>query len=191
MKSWTSWISGRHLAIAAVLLVVVATIGGAAAYHWQLRPGLVVMSFGWLALFGTGYFLYRAAATFDAAPGEEVETADRLAGVRRDDLLMEKRHLLKAIKEIEFDHDMGKIDDRDAEEVVRRYRARAVEIMRALDDQGEQRYQAMAEKELARRLAVAGDEAQPTVARSARCPSCDAHNDSDAKFCKACGTKIA
>ena len=102
--------------------------------------------------------------------------------MRRAELLSEKKLLLKAIKELEFDNKMGKIDDRDAAEIIGRYRARAVEILRQLDDQsGGKTYEAIVEKELARRL---GQAAPGT------CAACGTANDADAVFCKKCGKQV-
>ncbi|PRP98323.1 hypothetical protein ENSA5_30560 [Enhygromyxa salina] len=50
------------------------------------------------------------------------------------ELREEKRRVLRAIKELEFDHDMGKLSDEDFREVGGRYRLRAIEVMRQLDD---------------------------------------------------------
>ncbi len=51
----------------------------------------------------------------------------------RDELEREKRTLLKAIKEAEFDHGMGKLSKRDADEMIATYRARAIEVIKELE----------------------------------------------------------
>ncbi len=43
----------------------------------------------------------------------------------------EKRRLLRAIKELEFDHGMGKLSQQDFDAVIGTYRLRAIEVMRA------------------------------------------------------------
>ncbi|KIG15034.1 hypothetical protein DB30_06066 [Enhygromyxa salina] len=50
------------------------------------------------------------------------------------ELREEKRRVLRAIKELEFDHAMGKLSDEDFRQVGDRYRLRAIEVMRLLDD---------------------------------------------------------
>ena len=55
----------------------------------------------------------------------------------RAELRDEKRRVLRAIKELEFDHAMGKLSDEDYEDVGNRYRLRAIEVMRALDERDE------------------------------------------------------
>jgi len=54
----------------------------------------------------------------------------------RDFLEKEKKTLLKAIKEAEFDHQMGKLSQRDADEMIRGYRIRAIEVIKEIDRLG-------------------------------------------------------
>jgi type VI protein secretion system component VasK len=58
--------------------------------------------------------------------------ASNLAELRED-----KRRLLRAIKELEFDHEMGKLSDEDFRQIGDRYRLRAIEVLRLLDESGE------------------------------------------------------
>ncbi len=48
-----------------------------------------------------------------------------------------KKSLLKAIKEIEFDREMRKMSDKDADELTRHYRMRAIEVIKRLETQGD------------------------------------------------------
>lgn len=50
------------------------------------------------------------------------------------ELREEKQRVLRAIKELEFDHAMGKLSDQDFKQVGDGYRLRAIEVMRALDE---------------------------------------------------------
>lgn len=50
------------------------------------------------------------------------------------ELREEKQRVLRAIKELEFDHAMGKLSDEDFKQVGDGYRLRAIEVLRALDD---------------------------------------------------------
>jgi hypothetical protein len=171
----------------------------------------VFLTLGWMALLGTGYFMVRAAWTFDVRQGVDETAGLGLRYMEKLDLEHEKRHLLKAIKEVEFERDMGKIDPPDAADMIGRYRARALEILRLLDDRGEVRYEEMIEKELASRLAPAptpappaapappapepapapAQAAAPALATRLPCPKCTILNDHDASFCKKCGTKLS
>jgi hypothetical protein len=69
----------------------------------------------------------------------------------------------------------------EAAEAIGRFRGRAVEILRLLDEEPARLHEAEIEKELARRLAEAAD---------GKCPACGTANDEDATFCKKCGLKI-
>jgi hypothetical protein len=165
-----------RLGLGAALAVAGFSVATFVVYHGHPTPGAVFLTLGWMALLATGYFLVRAAS-FDLGVG-----LDGAAAVgRTDELEREKRVLLKAIKECEFDRDTGKLDDGEAAAAIRRYRARAVAILRALDERPAPSVEADIEAELARRLAQAGPRA---------CPTCALENDDDAAFCKKCGAKL-
>jgi hypothetical protein len=118
----------------------------------------------------------------------------------------EKNLVLRSIKELEFDHAMGKVSDTDFDEMTARLRSRAVRLMRQLDS-SETGYREIIERELAARLAkapaakadAAGQQGDP-ASQSDRavaldpspgeCESCGTSNGADAKFCKQCGTKL-
>lgn len=69
---------------------------------------------------------------------DELAQAGRGAGrFSRIELREEKRRLLRAIKELEFDHGMGKLSQEDFDAVIGTYRVRAIEVMRALDGEAE------------------------------------------------------
>lgn len=69
---------------------------------------------------------------------DELAQAGRGAGlISRIELREEKRRLLRAIKELEFDHGMGKLSQEDFDAVIGTYRLRAIEVMRALDGEAE------------------------------------------------------
>jgi hypothetical protein len=131
----------------------------------------------------------------------------------------EKLMALRSIKELEFDRAMGRLSDEDWREMSGRLRARAARLMRQLDAGSGYREQIERDlsKRLTpgdARLRPAGsrldpgdaglkpsrhedaDESATTNSRSTEasaeriCPSCETTNDSDAKFCKACGQPI-
>ena len=57
-----------------------------------------------------------------------------LGGASRSQLREEKRRLLRAIKELKFDFEMGKLSEPDFSDVKQTYELRAIEVMRELDD---------------------------------------------------------
>lgn len=56
-----------------------------------------------------------------------------LGGASRSQLREEKRRLLRAIKELKFDFEMGKLSKADFTDVKQTYELRAIEVMRQLD----------------------------------------------------------
>lgn len=107
----------------------------------------------------------------------------------RTALEREKLLALRAIKELEFDRAMGRLSDDDFREMAGRLRARAARLMQQLDSTGA--YRDQIERDLARRL---GPDAHPAPAPPAvsprTCAQCQAKNDHDARFCKACGAAL-
>jgi hypothetical protein len=130
--------------------------------------------------------------------GLEAAATRQLGG---DDLLEQKRRVLRALKDVEGEHALGRIDDADYELLVSRYRDEAKAVMRELDlqvapmrEEAERR----ARQYLARHgvPTAEGSEAGPVQASAGRtdrfaCRSCGASNEGDASFCKACGATIA
>ncbi len=145
----------------AALAALLAT--GCAIYLFAggARPGAPFVFFvlAAVALSGSLYLLSRAALSVMVEPqADEVRVA---SGRRRKELEREKQLLLKALKELAFDHEMHKISDADYQEIAAAYRARAVRIMRQLDETTHP-YRAQIAEELAARL---GSPAPATAAR--------------------------
>jgi hypothetical protein len=138
--------------------VLAFTIGVMWYYHFRPTLGAFVLVVGWSVLMGAGWLLLRAASAFDLRVAAVVFQAP--ATTHRRELEQEKKLLLKAIKELEFDREMGKLDVGEAATVIGRYRARAVEIMKELDGEdgqiGDAVYRGVVEREIARRLGKAG-----------------------------------
>jgi hypothetical protein len=106
---------------------------------------------------------------------------------RRTRAVLEREKLLtlRAIKDLEFDHAMGKLSETDWQEMSGRLRARAAGLIRQLDAGDD--YRDRIEQDLAGRLASAGPPNTPALRA---CPSCTTVNDGDARFCKSCGERL-
>jgi molybdenum-dependent DNA-binding transcriptional regulator ModE len=129
-------IDGPTLALAAACIVLI----------WSLR-----------SLWRVVEALSRPAIETLIVEGAETGAdASKLAELRED-----KRRLLRAIKELEFDHAMGKLSDEDFREIGDRYRLRAIEVLRLLDEGGDLHPQ------LAEHLAALGVKLEPTSERAA------------------------
>ena len=119
----------------------------------------------------------------------------------RATLEREKTLVLRSIKELEFDRAMGKLSDRDFEEMGGRLRARAITLMKQLDEGGSG-YRELIERELKARMgsapgaAAASPVAPATVVPTREpvapgsCGECATLNDADAAFCKRCGSRL-
>lgn len=165
--------------LAATAAVIVAT--------GQSPAAIIFLSLTIVAASFVGLAVYRSLAPL-VAP-ESVHAPTLLGGRTRAALEREKTLALRSIKELEFDYAMKKIARADYEEMNARLRARAIRLMRQLD--AGQGYRSEIDREVARRLGEAPglSPAAAAVVVNA-CASCGTANDRDARFCKACGTKL-
>jgi len=159
---------------------------------------LTIASAG-LAAAGFYRMLSPLVAAGSAAASEAL--SDRARAV----LAREKALVLRALKDLEFDRSMGKVSQTDFEEMASRLRARALSLMKQIDEDGSG-YRTIIERELSARLAAraAGGAAEPAPevqpdaeAQHAQDPdttgrcACGTVNDPDAVFCKRCGTRVS
>jgi hypothetical protein len=176
--------------IAAIVVGVAATLGSA----------LLVLASG--TLLGAIALLWASIRTLS---GDAPLSAGLAAAAARDDategLAEEKRRILRALKDLESEHALGRIDDADYDLFVARYRDEAKSVMREMDQQ------MTPMREEAERVArqylekhgIVGAEAAPTSApeparsQSSRlsCSACGTSNETDAAFCKKCGAAMA
>lgn len=121
-------------------------------HHFHPSASAVMLMLGWAAVLSAIYFLWRTADNTDL---DDQEDWWRPTG-RFEELVREKKSLLKAIKETEMDRDTGKLSKADADEIVSRYRRRAIEVIKAIDEVegGEGGIRARIEREIAARLEV-------------------------------------
>lgn len=96
---------------------------------WHVTPSAVLLMICWVAIVTFGYFGILMALSA-ASPEDRAWFAAR---GQREELEREKRGLLKAIKEIEFDRETGKLSAQDAASLTTVYRARAIEVIKAIE----------------------------------------------------------
>jgi ribosomal protein L40E len=154
-----------------------ALIFGALVVKLPFGPPLVVMGLGGMTLVLAGMALLRVVQPL-LGDGLAPAAAPQ-APVRRRELERDKQAVLKAIREIELDYQMRKIAEVDYRDLVQRYRARAMRIIRELDAGDD--YRTLIEEELKTRLAAA---------TTTGCRDCGLVNDPDARFCKKCGVSL-
>src|SRR3954470_22995491 len=126
---WTK----RGIALAVLLLGWLFVLW---AYRFHVTAPAIFGCIGFLAVELAVYNLWRTGTQAAAEEGEyDDSTWARPMGARLE-LEREKKALLKAIKEAEFDREMGKLSKADADEMIGLYRARAIEVIKELDHLG-------------------------------------------------------
>ena len=146
----------------------------------QSSVAVILLSLTVFAAAGVGSTALRTLLPL-ARTGLAALATPLLGGRARGALEREKALVLRTIKELEFDRAMGKISERDFEEMGGRLRARAGRLIQRLDSRAD--YRAQIDQEIARRLGRA-----PGLA--AACATCGSGNDADARFCKSCGQRL-
>lgn len=182
----------------APLALFAAAVIGCAVYAVAAgaRPGapLVFLVFAATTLGLSIMLLARSGLSLlREPPSEQLRVA---TGRRKKELEREKQGLLKALKELQFDHEMHKISDVDYQEIAALYRARATRVMRQLDE-NDAADQKIAAADAARPTSPAARPAQaparPGVRRDsppAACAKCGTANEPDADFCKRCASPL-
>ncbi|MGE5185433.1 MAG: hypothetical protein ACM31C_25390 [Acidobacteriota bacterium] len=103
---------------------------------WQndfhLTAPVVFVALGYLAVVALIVNMWKTGAMAVAPEQAGDEAWERPIGPR-EELEKEKRTLLKAIKEAEFDHQMGKLSKVDADAMIATYRQRAIAVIKELD----------------------------------------------------------
>lgn len=164
---------GPFFLIAALSVAIVAFL---------LLRGQTLAALTLLAVTLVGAGLAAAAVYRTVAPLtlDEAGEVSLVGGRTRAALERDKALTMRAIKELEFDHAMGKVSAEDFAEMRDRLRARAVRLMSQLE--GAAVYRAQIERDLQTQTAA--------QATTPRCASCGTANDTDARFCKKCGTAL-
>jgi hypothetical protein len=142
----------RHVPVWAVAVMGLALGAGFGMIVEGMKfgPPLVMLALGGMTLALCGVALWRV---IDPLTRPEVALAlDPRGRGRARELEREKQAVLKAIKEIELDHQMRKIADGDYRELVERYRGRAMRLIGEIE--AGDNYRALIERELKDRLAV-------------------------------------
>jgi hypothetical protein len=114
----------------------------------QSPAGIILLS---LVIFGAAGVGIAAWRTFQPLAGANEPAGPQIFGGRtRAALEREKTLVLRSIKDLEFDHAMGKVSDKDFAEMGARLRARAAGLIRQLDAGSS--YQKAIEAEIERRV---------------------------------------
>jgi ribosomal protein L40E len=168
----------------------------------QTPAAIILLS---LIIFGAAAVGTAAWRMFSPLSGLDEPSGPQIFGGRtRAALDREKSLVLRSIKDLEFDHAMGKVSDKDFTEMGARLRARAAGLIRQLD--AGTNYRQAIDAEIEKRvgkppIATVPAVTKPAVTASAPavpadetktklCLSCCTPNDPDARFCKGCGYQL-
>jgi ribosomal protein L40E len=181
---------------------VLAALGLATAVTFMVRgQGLIPVIMLSVLMGTTAIAGIAALRLFRPLVSDEEDRTPMIGARTRAALEREKMLALRAIKDLDFDHAMGKLSDSDWKEMSGRLRTRATRLLRQLDAGAG--YRAQIERDVAKRLAAADVQApadhahsgppsieQAETLRSRICAACSTANDPDARFCKRCGEKL-
>jgi len=200
--------SERVLALLFARGVPLAGLGGSVivGYTAGLAPALLVLA--GTGLLGTIGFFWASLRTLSGdAPLPEGVSPHSL--VSRTPAPERKRETLRALKDLELEHSVGKIDDADYLELSSRYRGVAKTLMREMDEGMAPRRklaEEMVKTHLAKKKLTVKDKAKPEIEDGPSseasavqatdtprldCAKCSVSNEPDATFCKKCGTPLA
>lgn len=120
-------LAGAALGAALVVLVLLVTVFGARvdAPTVALAAAAAALVYALGQLYAMVWALSR--------PDRVAQVGQAAGSFTQAELRDEKRRLLRAIKELEFDFGMGKLSQADHDAVIATYRLRAIEVMRALE----------------------------------------------------------
>ncbi len=120
----------------------------------------------------------------------------------RQELLDRKGALLAALKEMEFDYRIGKINESDYNSLTEEYKQKAADVLKRLE-QGEDELEILiaearrrVEAEMNRQTSQfssseSDDTSDAAQAGTLNCPACDTENPLNARFCMNCGAALA
>jgi hypothetical protein len=183
-----SRVSGSMVVLAG--LATVLTVGGLSG----LAPALLV-SGGATLFVAIGLFWTSLRTLTGDAP---LPPSAHAIGFGVPDPLAERKvQTLRALKDLEFERSVGKIDEADFLDLSTRYRTAAKDIMRELDaGLAPRRAQALRlveeylKGEQQERGEASSDNVSPDPLRTV-CAACQTSNDDDAAFCKKCGGRLS
>mgnify|MGYP001598709006 CR=1 FL=1 len=177
---------------------LLASLAGATAAVIVSRhtspPALILLSAAIIAAGAVATALHYALVGFFGGRGTREAAA--LSESVREHLEREKRLVLRSIKELEFDHEMGKVSHEDFAEIGARLREHALQLLKDLerDEHARSTPPAAASAVQAQPVVTAPPAAASMPVAGATgvvtCASCQGENDVDARFCKHCGAKL-
>jgi len=200
---------------AAPLVTLLAAIIAGTVYGVQLvvliLAGGALLLVIWLLWSSVQALTGESELTFEEAFSMGARTAEE----------EQKRAVLRALKDLEYERSVGKISDEDYHEYAARYRTEAKRLIQGLEEHladGRKQVEAELERRLSKKPSKSKPEAAPKsdpgresepeedesdalpsapsnadqeTPATRECPECQVKNELDARFCKACGKSMA
>ena len=192
---------GRALAIGIPLVaLVLASLVGV-----LLNAATAILVLVGAALLGVIALLWASIRVLsgDAPLPPELEA---LEGATRgvDALAARKKMLIRAIKDLENERALGKLEEGDFEQISQTYREELKTVLKRMDEElapHREKAEQIARDHLLKKGLVADayrgvqpppaeEEEEKKAAERKTCPKCEASNEPDAKFCKECATSL-
>jgi hypothetical protein len=173
-----------------------ASIAGALITGALVSVGSALLVLAGGALLGAIALFWASVRTLSGDSPLATNFAAIAVAYSRGSLVEEKRRVLRALKDLENEHDIGKIDDADYRTLTVAYRDQAKAVMRQMDieiapfrEQAERLADEHLKKHAIREQLEESASAAATTARI-ECRACRASNEADAAFCKQCGSPV-
>lgn len=193
--------SEARLARRAAIALPIVTIAGATvmAFVAGAGPAILVLAAGTLLGVIALFWSSLRVLTGEAELPPELEALEASSQGSVDQLATRKKMLLRALKDLENERAIGKLEADDFEPIAATYRAELKTTMKRIDESIAP-HRAKAEDLLREHLLAEGllarDEvpaSTPAPAEPSRleCAKCGISNEKDAKFCKGCGATLA
>jgi len=153
----------------------------------------------------TALALFILVAAFVARPLIEKMSGVETEKTHADDLFAQREAILIELRDVDFDHDTGKMNDDDHKEQRARLTTKGVEVLRALDalktqevappvntldDDIENLIAVKRGKKVAKPLPSNGKAPHGDAADKIFCTQCGAPAHADDKFCAKCGAQL-
>lgn len=135
-----------------------------------------------IALLVSLFVLFRSLRAAFGSPSEG-HVLYSMESERREGLLDEKAALLRSIRDLEFERQMGKLSEEDFQRIDGKFRSRARQVLASLDDE------LRPYRDEAVRL-LGSPVAMDSGASDRICRQCRTLNDDDAVFCKKCAAPL-
>ena len=165
-------------------LAAVLGLLGAIVLAVVLSAGPALLWLSGIMLFGAILFLWTSlrelSSDLEPSPRDPIDAPGSDTPLFDGPLFDRKRQLLKQLKDVDQEHELGRTSDLDYAELARGKRQELSWVLSEIDAfLGP--YRANAE-ELVRQMKTVVAPSSDCV-----CPSCSTKNDADARFCKTCG----